>query len=208
MNKDEKTVAEWLKTRGFIVMGFNKNEKAKSKTPDFKIYKDHELIFYCEVKTVAKDKWLEDQIKGAPPGEIVGGVRNDPTFNNIVAKIHEASGQFRAVNPDRNYPNVLVFINNEDFCGLIDFISVITGCFYSENGRISPIYKKYSEGRIRYEKHEIDLYIWKDVSDEEKYLFSQSNPEHLSSLCNSFGLDAKSIRSIDDQYRDHIAKKL
>ena len=78
MDIDEQKIADLLRKRGLIAKEFSKKEKGELKTPDFRVFKEDELVFFCEVKTIDRDEWLERLVKGAPPGKIVGGSRNDP----------------------------------------------------------------------------------------------------------------------------------
>src|SRR5207249_7292846 len=111
-----------------------------------------DFTFYCESKHVQHDDWLDKQLATAAPLEIVGGARPDPIFNRLTAHIHEAAKQFGAVNPDRGVPNVLIFTNSDAQCGFPDLMAVLTGNFYARGGAVEPIYRQYSEGRIREEK--------------------------------------------------------
>lgn len=201
MDNDEKIIAGIFKKRDLQVKKFTKKRKAKSKTPDFQIFKDDKLAFFCEVKTIERDTWLEDKILNAPPLTIVGGGRNDPTFNRIANKIHEASQQFEAVNPDSGYPNVLAFVNHDDYCGIRDLDSVLTGQFFADGGKLYSIYEKYSEGRIKEEKFQIHLYIWSDNFKGNFYRFNKINKKHLISLANYFGTDPNSIKEIREIHR-------
>lgn len=128
---------------------FNPAELRRGKTPDFRVFKGAELVLYCEAKHIQQDEWLNKQLNNAQPLQFVGGARPDPVFNRLTDRIHEAAKQFNAVNPDRFLPNVLVFTNSDHQCGFFDLIAVLTGNFYAESGAVEPIYKQYSEGRIR-----------------------------------------------------------
>jgi hypothetical protein len=202
MNKDERIIVDLLMKRDLQVKAFTKEKKAISKTPDLRVLKDDKLAFFCEVKTIEHDTWLEKIIMNAPPLTIVGGGGNDPRFNRIEGKIHEASLQFAAVNPNSEYPNVLAFVNHDDLCGIRDLESVLTGQFFAEGGKLFPIYMKYSEGRIKEEKYQIHLYIWSDAFKGNFYRFNIGNHKHLFSLCNYFGADPNSIREIREIHRE------
>ena len=91
---------------------------------------------------------------------LVGGVRRDSTYNRISCQIHSALGQFGAVNPDMDHPNVLAIVNGDDGAGMTDLISVVTGNAYCESGEVWPTFREYSEGRIRDEKLRVHLYLW------------------------------------------------
>lgn len=142
-NMDNDRVKDLFEKNGCLV---TKIKEQAFPTPDFKVQsKEHE--FFCEVKSVESDEWLE-------------GGRPDPTFNSISNKIHEAVKQFRSVNPDRKLPNVLVLCNHHDMRDSLDLKSVLTGLFYADDGTTHKIYGQFSDGRIKNEKMEIDLYVW------------------------------------------------
>lgn len=136
--------------------------------------RDHQVLFFCEVKTVARDEWLKQQLNAVPPGTLAGGARKDPIFNHISNKIHEAVQQFDAVNSDLKYPNVLIFVNHDDQCNFLDLVAINTGYFLAESGRKYPIYLQFSEGQIREEKYRIHLYIWIDEFNKTRYFFKYS----------------------------------
>jgi hypothetical protein len=55
-----------------------------------------------------------------------------------------------------------VLINHDAQCGFNDLLAVLTGNFYATDGTAHPIYRQYSQGRIKDEKNRIDLFIWLD----------------------------------------------
>jgi len=90
------------------------------------------------------------------------------------------------VNANREYPNVLVFTNSDKQCGLFDLNAILTGNFETEGGTAEAIFKHISEGRIRLEKHTIDLYVWfnewRGPEQKGSYCFNEGSP-HYSELC-------------------------
>lgn len=182
MNNSEKQVSDDLSKYGLICQCFTKSEIRKGKTPDYRVYKNSQFEFFCEVKEVTKDDWAQ-------------GLRNDPIFNRITYDIHKAVKQFDAVNPDNNFPNVLAFVNNDHMCGSLDLFGVLTGGLLLEGGGMAEIYQKYSNGRIENEKDRIHLYLWYDSFKTNKFLFNQKNDKHFKKLCSCFNLDSNSIKS-------------
>jgi len=192
---DEGRTRGFLEEIGFEVKEFSKEERKKASTPDFRILKNKGLIFFCEVKTIAEDNWLYKIVSAAPEETIVGGSRNDPRFNRISAKIHDAVSQFRSVNPDHKYPNVLVFMSHDKYCRYGSLLQTIRGDFFAQSGEHHPIFLKYSEGRIKEEKFEIDLFIWFDNLQEEPYWLFGKNEEHFLNLCKYFDKNPWAIKS-------------
>ncbi|MFZ3122343.1 MAG: hypothetical protein WA104_03120 [Thermodesulfovibrionales bacterium] len=162
---------------------FSKDERRNRKTPDYRVYKDDTLAFFCEVKEIEKDTWLN-------------GVRADPIFNRIADDVHTAVKQFDAVNSALDYPNVMALVNNDDTCGCLDLIGVITGHLLIDNGKSAPIYQKYSEGRIKDDKSRIHLYLWFDAFKENKFLFNAGDIRQRDKLCEYFGINREDIKLI------------
>lgn len=190
---DEKRVKSYLEERQFVPKRFSKAETRGGKTPDFCVSRNGELLFYCEVKSILEDGWLDKQLSRAAPDELAGGSRNDPILNRLAADIHEAVKQFDAVNKDQKYPNVLVFVNHDDMCDFDDLIAILTGNFYGNDGTASPIFWKFSEGRIKEQKEKIHLFIWIDEHKPDQRLFSQANDNLHAKLCVMFDIDQKRI---------------
>jgi len=197
MDPNETCVEELLRGYGLRTERFSKDEMRLGRTPDFKVFNEDRFKFYCEVKTIDYDKWLDNKLSEVPSGVIAGGLRPDPVFNRIVDDIHTAIKQFDAVNPNLLFPNVLAIVNHDSICGIHDLWSVLTGCFIGEGGKADYIYPQYSEGKIREEKQRIHLYIWVDKHEKPKYVFNQFGKKiYELDLCSCFGIDPLLIRKI------------
>lgn len=196
MDADEERVKAYLEKLGFTCDTFSKEEKRVSKTPDFRVSQMNDFLFFCEVKSSQEDCWLDEQLESAISGEIVGGTRNDPIFNRLATHIHTALKQFSIVNPDEQFPNVLAMVNHDNNCGFNDLLGVLTGNFYADDGKAYPIYKQFSEGRIRDEKMRIHLFIWLDDFKPNQLLFSQTNEVLHLKLCQWFGAKPDEIHQI------------
>jgi hypothetical protein len=197
MNRDEEQIRQLLNNHGLQPERFSSQEKNRGKTPDFRVVKDKDLRFFCEVKSIEKDRWFEMQRQDAGSGVIFGGGRNDPIYNRLTADIHTAIKQFDAVNKGVQYPNVLAFVNHDDMCGFQDLIAVLAGRAFTESGQALPIFQKFSEGRIREEKERVHLFIWLDDFKPERLLFSQTDLNHHQALCKLFGQNPAQIKQIN-----------
>lgn len=82
---------------GVVLQPFSKEEKAKGKTPDFKLMKGSELCGYCELKS-PRDDWIFEFPDDIKPGDSVIRTRPSPTSNNLARQIESAVEQFDAVN--------------------------------------------------------------------------------------------------------------
>jgi hypothetical protein len=197
MNKDEETICELLSSYSLLAERFSKEEGRQGKTPDFRVLLRETLQFFCEVKSIDKDTWLDKQLDKAPSGGIAGGKRKDPIYNRLTDDIHTAIKQFDAVNEHLNYPNVLAFVNHDEMCGFLDLIAVLTGNALTDDGKSLSLFKCFSEGRIRDEKKNIHLFIWVDDFKPKRLLFGQTHERHHHLLCSLFGIDPSSIKQID-----------
>ncbi len=195
----EELVSRFLSARGLQVERPTKAERRLGKTPDFRVLDPAGFCFYCEVKAVVGDDWLGRQLANAVQGEVVGGSRSDPVFNRLTDDIHTAVQQFDGVNSKREHPNVLALVNYDQICGLPDLLAVLTGNFYADDGTVDPIYRQYSEGRIRNDKLRIDLYLWLDSQGEHNFVHAPVDPVHSGRLSAVFGHDLNRTQRIDAQ---------
>lgn len=196
MEPDEDRVKTYLKNRGLTADRFSKAEKRRGKTPDFRVLLNGNVLFYCEVKSSPKDRWLGKQLSNAIPCELVGGARNDSIFNRLTTDVYDAAKQFNAVNKDQKHPNVLALVNHDDMCGFNDLLGILTGNFFANNGDVYPIYRQFSHGRIKDEKGNIHLFIWLDDHAPARLLFSQTDEAHHATLCATFGVTQNEIKQI------------
>lgn len=194
----ERRVQTYLASFGLRNERFTKTEKRRGKTPDFRVFAGEQLAFYCEVKTAQEDDWLDRQLATALPLTPVGGSRPDPTYNRINKYVSSAVGQFDAVNPSMDYPNVLAIVNGDDRAGFTDLIQVLTGNAYCESGEVIPLFREYSEGRIRESKFRVHLYLWfNEWQDREPWkFFSGVHPVHHAALCSHFSVDPIGLKHL------------
>ena len=199
LSSDEALVLGYWQAEGFEVSAFAKSEIRDLKTPDFRLSRGGAEVAFCEVKSFQRDEWLEDQIKNAPPGELVGGLRSDPIFNRISNAVHTAFSQFESVNSDHRLLNFLFLVNHDTSAKPEDLDRAITGYEDPLHGCLDPTCLKFSEGRIREEKTKIDLYFWMDFLKPDqirvrRYLFG--NPDTRNAVCNLLQLNPETIKNI------------
>jgi hypothetical protein len=196
MNEDQQKalVADFLGRYGLKTTAI---VEGSAKTPDFDVSVNGTRKFYCELKSL-DDTWLDEQLAKAPPGAIAGGARNDPVFNRVSKSIERACKQFEAINPDCEHPNVLAILNFDDISDEFDLLAVLTGNFYADDGSTHPIYKKFSEGRVKQKKDTIDLYIWIQVTKNNPLFsfFYNTDSQHFEALCDSFNCTPSEIKRV------------
>lgn len=186
INKSEEAVKYWLENHGLTVELFSKPEMHAGKSPDFKVMKCGEMLFYCEVKNPQEDKWLDNMLDDAPKGEIVGGLRCDPIFNRLEKHFKKAVAQFKSVNENHCYPNVLIFVNEDHLSDFRDFREKLTGYFTSEDGTKSKTMRALHEGPIGTDVDFIDLVMWFQEGALQMRLFNDPNKMHYDVLREIF----------------------
>jgi hypothetical protein len=193
---DLKLVEELLfAPRHLVLQRFSRTETLTGRTPDFRVFRTGELVAFCEVKS-PRDDWLDDQLDDAPPLQLVGGLRPDPTFNRIARHIEKAASQFESVNSARSLPNILVFVNHDRASSFNDLRETLTGMFHSADGERFETISHISEGRLGEVKRAIDLYVWIDERRRriQGYFFNEALPERVGNICELLGLDASKIK--------------
>lgn len=164
----EKVVQEYLESKG---LNPKKIKESTTKTPDFEVYHNGKLLFYCEEKTLKYDNFYkEENVEG----------KNDSSRNSISTHIRKAQKQFIQVNPDHKYPNVLVFNNNNTLINPNDLFTTLTGNAFTEDGRLIKLFN--SIGRIEENIEIIDLYIWFDNNRFTNQIWSGLNENHMKTL--------------------------
>ena len=63
--EDEELVVKLLSEKGLQAERFSKAEMRLGKTPDFRVFQDGTLKFFCEVKSVEKDTWIDKKLDTA-----------------------------------------------------------------------------------------------------------------------------------------------
>lgn len=180
--------------QGLVLERFSHAETVTGRTPDFRVYRAGELVAYCEVKS-PRDDWLDDRLARARPFEIVGGGRNDPTFNRLARHIEKAASQFDAVNPGRDFLNILAFVNHDDDSGFNDLVETVTGYFHTESGSKIPTMMHISEGRIGQAKRSVDLVVWINARERrrEGQIINDADPPRMDAVRKLLGLKTVEI---------------
>jgi hypothetical protein len=196
-DSNEERVRMLFEEKGLQCKRFTTKECMNRKTPDFRVYKSADFYFFCEVKGVLGDKWLENMMKCVPVETLVLETRPDPAFNRLTNDIHQAVKQFDSVNPDHEHANVLVFCNNPgSLSNFEDLLSVLTGRSFFDDGDESITHSKYAEGRIRLEKARIDLYVWIEENGQPFFRFTNVNHSHFLHLCEWLKKDPEGMSTL------------
>ena len=184
----EAKIEAYITSLGLRVERFSKAELGEGRTPDFRVFVDDELAFYCEVKTAQHDDLLDTQFAPELPLTLVGGLRPDPIYNRIDKYIYSSVKQFDAVNRLMDFPNVLAIVNHDEKAGITDLISVVTGKAYCQGGEVVSMFREHSDDRIREAKLRVHLYLWTNecTSGPPQMIFQKVNPKHHAVLRRYF----------------------
>jgi hypothetical protein len=191
---DLDLVAAYLADRKLSAERFAHVETQTGKTPDFRVTQDGALVAFCEVKS-PNDPWLDMLLDNASPLTIVGGGRDDPTFNRIARLLMKAAEQFHAVNSNRGALNILAYVNHDDKSGYHDLVETLTGYFHAADGTKHATMLDLSEGRIREPKQRIDAFLWFKAETGRMVgaVINQTDPERVQRVCALLGFDAAKI---------------
>lgn len=146
------------------------------KNPDFKVFSKSTFVFFAEVKTLYPDTRLDEKL-GTVATFIAVDV-NESAYNKIASNIKNAGKQFTSANPNHEYPNVLVFIDNRD-CGVDDLHLVLEGI------KTSSLSINVIDANVRAQMqagaNQIEAYVWLD-NDKSKVIYNPSSPPELLSI--------------------------
>jgi hypothetical protein len=170
-------------------------ERGSGSSADFKIVYKADTVAFCELKS-PRDDWLDEKINRTKTSGVVGGLRDDSTFNRIRRHSNKASKQFESLNPNRLLPNILVFVNYDKGSGFHDLRETFTGIFYAKDGSRHITMPNIASSLER-AKRNIDLCIWINGNEKliEGYFFNENAvPNYLPILCTMFQLNSNDIR--------------
>jgi len=144
--------------KGITLEPYDDAALKRGKTPDFKLFKNGELVGFCEVKSPRDDFAFE----GPASGEVVIR-RNLPYHRKIGSHIKQAAAQFQAVNPSHDHPNILVFVSHSPDISRGDLHMVVTGLPAPEpRKRVFMLGRKMQE-QVHDAARKVDLFLWIDA---------------------------------------------
>jgi len=145
-----------------------KIEETDEKRPDFEVKKEGEFQFYCEEKTI-------DNI-------FIQGLIDDSAYNTISKKIREAAKQFKSINPDHAYPNVLVINSMDEMKNYHDLYTTVTGFGIIEDGKKIRIHSAKEEVIEACET--VDFVLWFEKDKFKNFMLL--NPKYEEKLKGIF----------------------
>jgi hypothetical protein len=166
-SKSENYVINLISSR-FGVLLEKIPDQQTTPSPDFVFRLEDKTVFVAELKDIDCDLPSEGRGWTIPKlGEpnYPWSFREDNAVNRVAAKIHEAYKQLIS-SPS---PRVLIILNHDFLVDVKDLQEAYEGrLLYSSDAfsYYNVASKKIADGRIKQEKHSIDLYIWIDKSTE------------------------------------------
>lgn len=194
---DELIIHEILHSYNLCPQRFTDDELNNKQTPDFKVYKDGQLVFFCEVKSIDNSPWPDFiSIDNYEDNNIEPASRPDRTYDRIANKTYDASKQFESVNKSHNIPNVLAFVNHEKLSDFTDLVLAFDGHQASHNQVIWFVKSEIMVRLKRHTKHLPDLFIWINHDKAEpQFLFITQSP-YYSDVCKLFGTSPDAVYPI------------
>jgi hypothetical protein len=177
----------------------------QAKTPDGWILKYNQRRALCEIKSPRDDE-LIDKLDAARADDLdaqlvsAGIVRIDNlAARRLAGHVKAAVTQFNAVNRDRAFPNVLIFVSHADGWHAGDLHEALSGYFHSEGGQKFPTEQKTARQIGDARRNGIDLYIWIDRKQPRvtAWIQGNANPEHDATIKNLFLPEMRKARSPD-----------
>jgi hypothetical protein len=163
LNKDETTVNTFLSLYGLKPERLMESETQNIRTPDFKVTNlKNDFSFFFEVKSL-NTKIGED------------GLLHTRIFNIFTATIHNAFGQFNAVNFNHSIPNILVYVSHNfqiDWRSFRDFIQGHTEVYDNLGNKRKANFKQISFSNYNDEMKQIDLFVFLQGEKQPCYFFN------------------------------------
>jgi large subunit ribosomal protein L30 len=172
---------------------FTQEEMHGRKTPDFKLIKAGKLVGYCELKS-PRDDWIFDVPTDLKPGEVREESRRDSTAHNLARNIRKAAEQFKAVNPNRQLPDILVLVSHARLRDRVDLHMAISGIKMPDGSRrfllVDSNEKDWNKAWEEQKKlwaaaRHIDLFFWVDAH--------QRSCKHLINLDGARNSEAREL---------------
>jgi hypothetical protein len=186
---DKRLTIEYFERKGIEACLFPKT-CGMPKNPDFELYIDGNLFAYCELKSIIPYELLSSDL---PSGQICQvGFNNDPSFNNIQKKIHDASIQLKSANPNHDLPNILFFINHNRHRNVGDLKEVIGVPLSNATEIPCPVYPKYRKGLlIKNDLSAVDYIIFVEFHDKKERVEAIVLDDYAKDFIKNAGKDEK-----------------
>lgn len=169
--------------KGITLESYHDAVLKRGKSPDFKLFKNGELVGFCEVKSPRDDFVFERPA----PGKFK--IReNLPFYRKLGSHIKHAALQFDAVNPDHDRPNILAFVSHTPDIARRDLHATIAGLPAPEPGkRVFMLGRKMQE-QVLDAARKVDLILWIDAETGTLQHVSVNGAAHQADALDLIGL--------------------
>jgi len=180
LSPDEKLAQGFFASYKLNAEPYEGDQLQEHRTPDFKVSCDDGFFFFSEVKSfntkVGSDGLLHTRV-----------------FNVFTTAIHDAYGQFRAVNSQHIVPNVLVFVTHNFQIDWHAFKEFLQGYIAFADGKDSVIpLRKVSRGVYKTEVKQIDLFVFLQ-GNKPDFFFNRTEQFFKNRLLRLFRADNAKI---------------
>ena len=182
LSSSEEKIKNYIESNGFRVERFTKKEMRilNNETPDFKVFKEEDLSFYCEVK----------EIEDFPIDRYDGNIESDKDEDKVLALINKSCNQFLSVNPQHIVPNILAIYNQRLGTDILDFKFAFEGRWTTASGKSYLRPNRDAFTRIAAKKVNIDMCLWYDDILKQFTLMYLENSVFLEKLRLLFDLES------------------
>ncbi len=156
----EELINDYLIRHNFTTTRFNTKKLGGLKSPDFKVYLNKELYFYCEVKN---------------PMLLVNDITKMFHWTTSISKIrrfiHKAVQQLNDVDNHHNFPWIIIFTSSHFQLNWSNFSDSYLG-YVARNGKMirDLRHEKYVSNTNR-DVNTVDAYIWCQVNSKNKIIY-------------------------------------
>jgi hypothetical protein len=168
--------------QGIALESFSGGALRRGKTPDFRLVKHGDLQAFCELKSPRDDFLFE-----LPQQDGFAIRANLPFHRKLGSHIRYAAQQFDAVNPDREFPNILVFVNHSPDIARRDIHATVAGLPGPDGKRIFMLSRKMQE-QVLNAARKIDLFLWIDAPKRTCQHVSINGAVHQAAALDLLGL--------------------
>ncbi len=157
---DKKRAVQFFQIKNIEARNYPKTNNKEN--PDFELYVDNKIFGLCELKSIIKYHF--------------SGFRADPTFNKIQQKIHKASNQFRASDPEHELSHVILFVNHDEHIRYQDLKIVLTGDEFP-NGEYPELFEpRYRNRLLRKNDLDFDFIVWIEANTHRVfYIYNEDS---------------------------------
>ena len=165
---------------------YSVSERARGKTPDFKLLVDGKLRGFCELKSPRDDQVLKAPDPGRPAIR-----KNLPFYRKLGDLVRSAASQLDAVNPEHTLPNIVAFVSHTPDIARRDLMATIAGLPIPGSDRRVYLLGHKMQRQVMEAARHVDLFIWIDAKTGTYQHLSVNGAPHQAAALDLLGLKNK-----------------